>query len=122
MKRMVYVHEVDVISFAIASGFIVGDVHSLTPRAKVLAVQIEAPEVLTDLYDFKDFPIFSLTPSPPLAPVRLQSYSYQNCPILVESVEVIGFSSSAVLQIGGTDHIDSEARIKHVRVFRGEPT
>ncbi len=115
MKRMVYVNEVDVTSTAIASGILIGDAYRVSPTANVLAVQVEDPEVLFERYDFSDFSVFSMHPSPELPPIGIHSFSYHERPIYVDSLNVIGASTSGVIQVGGIDHVDSISRTKHIR-------
>lgn len=115
---MVYVKDVDVYELIIASGVSIGDVHRLAPQAYVLAVQVEEPETLSDLYSFEDFPVFSKQPSTPLPSLNVNTFFYQNNPIYVNSIFVNSLSSAGVLQIGGTNHVDSLVRVKHIRILK----
>ncbi|MGP4061998.1 spore germination protein GerPE [Halobacillus litoralis] len=120
IKRMVYVDNVEVQSIAIASTFEIGDVHRAAPFSKVLAVQKEGANFVSDTFNFEDYPIFSLKPTPPLAPVNVESFFYQNRPIQVDDVRIIGASTAAVVQMGGIDHIDSLNYTKHFRLLEDE--
>ncbi|MBX0357160.1 spore germination protein GerPE [Halobacillus sp. Nhm2S1] len=120
IKRMVYTQHVDITSVLIGSIVDIGDVYRAAPSSKVLAVQKEGLQFKGDLYDFEDFPIFSQESSPPLPPIQMDSFHYQNRPIEVDYVRVIGISTAAVFQIGGIDHIDAINYTKHFRLLREE--
>ncbi|MEC3883717.1 spore germination protein GerPE [Halobacillus litoralis] len=120
IKRMVYSQDVDITSVLIGSIVDIGDVYRAAPSSKVLAVQKEGLEFKADIYDFEDFPIFSQESSPPLSPVQIDSFFYQNRPIVVDHVRVIGVSTAGVFQIGGIDHIDAINYTKHFRILENE--
>ena len=62
-NRMVYVDEIDITSALIASHISIGDVYHASPWSKVLAVQKEGSEFVSDTLNFEDFPIFSVHPT-----------------------------------------------------------
>ncbi|SFG00906.1 spore germination protein PE [Halobacillus alkaliphilus] len=119
-NRMVYVDEIDITSALISSHFSIGDVHRASPWSKVLAVQKEGSEFVSDTFNFEDFPIFSLQPTSPLPPITISSFHYQNQAIYVNDIHVTGVSTSGIVQVGGIEHIDSISRTKHIRVLSDE--
>ncbi|WP_394219878.1 spore germination protein GerPE [Halobacillus trueperi] len=120
IKRMVYTRDVDITSVLIGSIVEIGDVYRAAPSSRILAVQKEGLEFKSDMYEFEDFPIFSQESSPPLAPVQINSFHYQNRPIEVDYVRVLGVSTAGIFQIGGIDHIDALNYTKHFRVLQEE--
>ncbi|WLR47586.1 spore germination protein GerPE [Halobacillus litoralis] len=118
IKRMVYTQSVDITSVLIGSIVDIGDVYRAAPSSKVLAVQKEELEFKADIYDFEDFPIFSQESSPPLPPVQINSFHYQNRPIEVDHVRILGVSTAGIFQIGGIDHIDALNYTKHFRILQ----
>ncbi len=119
-NRMVYVDGIDITSALIASNISIGDVHRASPWSKVLAVQKEGAEFISNSLNFEDFPIFSLHPTRPLPPITVPSFHYQNQAIYVNDIHVIGVSTAGIVQVGGIEHIDSLSRTKHFRVLRDE--
>ncbi|MFQ3543823.1 spore germination protein GerPE [Halobacillus rhizosphaerae] len=117
-NRMVYVEFIDVLSTIIASGFLIGDLYRFAPSAKVLAVQKEGPSLIKDEADFKNYSLFSRLPTPPLRSVNVETFQYNNAPIQVDELFVIGVSTTSLMQIGGIEHIDSKARVKHFRILQ----
>nr|WP_231622412.1 spore germination protein GerPE [Halobacillus karajensis] len=119
IKRMVYVDEMETQSLTIGSILEIGDVYRAAPFSKILAVQREGG-VQSDVFNFEDYSIFSLKSTPPLAPVEIQSYTYQNRPIQVDSIRVLGVSTASVFQIGGIEHINAINYTKHFRLLEEE--
>ncbi|ARI79228.1 hypothetical protein HM131_14945 [Halobacillus mangrovi] len=115
---MVYVDNVDVTSILISSIFTIGDVYRAAPTSNILAVQKEGSEYIPGTFKFKDYDIFNLEPSPPLPPITITTFTYQNNPIVVDDIEIKGVSTAGVFQIGGIDHIISKNRTKHFRLLQ----
>lgn len=119
INRMVYVDEIETQSLTIGSVMEIGDIFRAAPYSKILAVQKEGG-ITSDVYRFEDYSIFSLKSTPPLEPVQIQTFSYQNGPIQVDNVRVIGVSTAGVFQIGGIEHIDAINYTKHFRDLADE--
>ncbi|MCA0969635.1 spore germination protein GerPE [Halobacillus litoralis] len=115
-------NEIDVISTLISSGILIGDVNYLTPSSNVVAVQAEQPEGLDKLITFENFDVFTAEPSEFLPPVNVETFFYSNQPIYVDALDVFSASTSGVIQVGGTGHVHSIARTKHIRRLDEEPT
>jgi len=119
-NRMVYVDEIDITSGLIASHISIGDVYRASPWSKVLAVQKEGSEFVSDTFNFEDFPVFSVQPTSPLPPITVPSYNYQNQAIYVNDIHITGVSTAGIVQVGGIEHIDAVSRTKHIRLLSDE--
>ncbi len=117
-NRMVYTEFIEILSVLIASGLLIGDLFRFAPSAKVLAVQKEGPYFIKEEVDFKNYSLFSRLPSPPLPPVNVETFQYNNAPIQVDELFVLGVSTTSLVQVGGIEHIDAKARIKHFRILQ----
>lgn len=120
IKRMVYVDTIDIISLLIASGALIGDVFRVAPDSKVLAVQKEGSEFISDTFNYEDYSVFSIESTPPLAPVQIRTFHYHDNPIQVDDIDIKGVSTAGVFQVGGIDHIDAKSRTKHLRLLSDE--
>jgi len=110
------VNSVNVKNVSFSSLFEIGDIQSINARANVLAIQREEELFFTNEADFSQFPIF--TKSLPIAgyPTNVCINTINQSPVIkVESVEIIGASTSAIIQIGCMNQMYGEARIKHIR-------
>ncbi|WP_082234685.1 spore germination protein GerPE [Halobacillus massiliensis] len=119
-RRLSEVGHVKVTSILIASGFYIGDTTRLQANANVLAVQ-EETEVITEKYEFEDFPIFKRALPRHKPPIVINSRFIDHRPVIhVDDVEIKGISTSATFQIGSLQHISGSSRVKHVRILREE--
>lgn len=121
IKRMVYTNDMEIQSLAIGSVADIGDVYKASPNSRVLAVQKEGPAFEEDVYQFEDFSIFSLKNPPPPPPLNVETFTYQNSPITVDNVRVIGVSTAGIFQTGGIEHIEALNYTKHFRILKDEP-
>ncbi|MBN8233677.1 spore germination protein GerPE [Halobacillus kuroshimensis] len=121
IKRMVYTNDIEIQSLAIGSIADIGDVYKASPNSRVLAVQKEGPAFEEDVFQFDDFSIFSLKNPPPPLPLNVETFTYQNNPIIIHNVRVVGVSTAGIFQTGGIDHIDALSYTKHFRILKDEP-
>lgn len=122
MKRYSFVNELYMNSVSNSSVIEVGDSKSLTPVSRVFALQREYPMFYEGEASFKAFPIFT-DPIPKAhiyEPVHT-SFIHENPAISVDSLRIIGTSSSVVIQVGSTETIQTESRLKHIRHFLNPP-
>ncbi|KHE73004.1 spore germination protein GerPE, partial [Halobacillus sp. BBL2006] len=98
--------------------FTIGDVYRAAPTSRILAVQKEGTDYIPGTFKFEDYDIFFRESSTPLPPITINTYSYQNNPIVVDDIEIIGISTAGVFQIGGIDHIVSKNWTKHFRLLQ----
>ncbi|RST75199.1 spore germination protein GerPE [Siminovitchia acidinfaciens] len=108
---------IDIKSMLFGSVVEVGDTVHLKAYTNALAVQRNKELFFVNEGNYNNFNAFKIPiPIPPL-PVPLPSITkYNECPdIHVGNIHLITMSSSAIMQIGTTNHINSEARVLHIR-------
>ncbi|HZG61556.1 MAG TPA: spore germination protein GerPE [Anoxybacillus sp.] len=116
MKRLSMVQLVHNELTSFSAVFQIGDSKEITSRVKVLAVQRQQ-ELFFGNEGEVTFPIFT-NPIPRLAidTTSLQINKLNESPaISVRTIRVLAIAFSAVVHIGSTSTIDTEARIKHTR-------
>ncbi|MFS0864179.1 spore germination protein GerPE [Fredinandcohnia sp. 179-A 10B2 NHS] len=116
MKRISVVDYIKINALLFSSIFEIGDTTRIAPVSKALAVQREVPIFFTNEGDLSNYPIF--TKELPTVPIneRISMESYHQNPVIkVNSIRILGVSSSSVVQIGSTEIIESQSRVKHIR-------
>ncbi|MFD1708028.1 spore germination protein GerPE [Siminovitchia sediminis] len=95
----------------------VGDTVHTNARSNALAVQRNKELFFTDEGNFQSFDTFSKPVLIPGLPRIIPStVKYNECSdIKVGKIHIIGISSSAVIQVGAANHIETEARVLHIR-------
>lgn len=115
-RRISKVKQVDVISLTNTAIMNIGDSVYMNPRSMVLAVQREFPLFLGKEGAFEQF--FTFTQPLPETPITekifVSTVNHQPS-INVDRIQVLGASTSAIIQIGSTRAIRCEARVKHIR-------
>ncbi|MGN7296843.1 spore germination protein GerPE [Fredinandcohnia aciditolerans] len=116
MQRISVVDLIYVNSVSFSSILEIGDSKKITPVSQALAVQREVPLFFTNEGDFSQYPIFSrkLPIVKVTESVNMEIFN-QNPVIKVNSIKVTGVSSAAVMQIGSTETIHTESKVKHIR-------
>ncbi|MBM4764197.1 spore germination protein GerPE [Bacillus sp. B15-48] len=115
LQRTTSVTELEVNSVAIASVLHIGDSKIIHGDSRALAVQRQA-EIFYGNEGHFNFPIF--TEPVPLPPIEedVQMFRQNYNPVIkIRKVDIIGISSSAVVQLGNTGHITMLNRTKHIR-------
>ncbi|MTH53322.1 spore germination protein GerPE [Bacillus mangrovi] len=103
-------------SVGISSVFNIGDSREILPKSNVFAVQREAEVFYDNEGDFNQYDIFKLpVPRPIKTENVIPSYYHERPFIRAKFVKILAISTAAVFQIGSTDLIESEARVKHTR-------
>jgi spore germination protein PE len=115
-NRTANVHSISINSLGSSSCLQIGDSIEIHNVTHALAVQRERELFFENEGDLRAFSIFNrlqpLTPS--VDDVEMQTTSLH--PIIkVGKIDVLALSSSAILHIGNSEHIQSETRIKHIR-------
>jgi spore germination protein PE len=116
IKRTANVNSISINSLGSSSCLQIGDSKEIHNVTHALAVQRERELFFENEGDFEAFSIFNrLQPlTPQLVDVEMQTTSLH--PIIkVGKIDVLALSSSAILHIGHSEHIQSETRIKHIR-------
>lgn len=118
--RISRVNEINLHSLSFSSYFHIGDSCYINAKSRALAVKREFPKFYGNEGNFSDFPIFSLQyPIPSVTENVNMSVSNPNPNICVNHITVKGVSSSSVLQVGSSQTICAEVRIKHIRQLLG---
>jgi spore germination protein PE len=103
-------------SISFGSIFEIGDAYKIDACSKAIAVQREFPIFLPNEASFTQYKVFSETiPYPGISSEVSSTFIHENPVISVNSISVTGLSSSSILQIGSTNRINAEARVKHIR-------
>ncbi|MCP3026721.1 spore germination protein GerPE [Halobacillus sp. A5] len=119
-NRVADIKNVDAHTVTIGSGLLIGDLKHYRPRTNVIAVQ-EETRTFRDWVNLNDYPIYQADLSLPASPIRIDTDFINHSPaIQVQHVHVTGISTAGLLQIGGIDYIDTEARLKHIRILDKE--
>lgn len=120
MLRTSNVKLIRVNSIGYSSILEIGDAKRSQQSSKAIAVQRENGMQSDEGISFSDFPIFE-RPSPsltPVTPVTRRTTNHKKM-IMVNSIDVTGVSASSVMQVGNLEVIQSDARIKHIRILKG---
>jgi spore germination protein PE len=116
LSRSSYVNTINIKVASFSSVLQLGDSCIINGLSRALAVQREEEQDYGNEGNFAAYPVFS--ESIPFTPIT-ENFCYQthhlNPIIKVNHVNVIGFSSSAVLHVGNSQTISMEARVKHIR-------
>jgi spore germination protein PE len=120
LRRISSVDRLRILSVQFSSVVEVGDSNQIKPTSKALAVQREFPIFFGNEGAFKQYPIFEIElpsiSSEQTVPMKIKN---ENPIIQVGTVRIVGVSNSSVFQIGSTNTINAEARVKHFRQIRG---
>jgi len=121
-NRISITNSIKINSILFSSIFQIGDINILTPRTSVLAVQREVPIFLGNEGNFAKFPLFSRPIPKPKINEPVPMHVINHSPVIkVNRIKINSISASSIVQIGSTNRIDSEARVKHIRqILRGK--
>ncbi|WP_226037698.1 spore germination protein GerPE [Aquibacillus saliphilus] len=120
-KRLSEVEKIKITSVAFSSIVEIGDANTSSPVNRVIAVQKEGGVYSDEGFDFDRFKIFAQEPAKsPGMPIIQKNTYHHNPTIHVKNVTITGVSASSLVQIGSLKHIDSEARLKHIRILEQE--
>ncbi|UFU00525.1 spore germination protein GerPE [Radiobacillus kanasensis] len=119
-KRTAHVNQAELNSISYSSIFEVGDSYAFEPKTYAIAVQKSGrPHQSDEGFDFHQFSLFQKeidTSKMVSEPSRLSVYQHRPS-IHVNRVNIIGVSSSSLVQFGVLHHADCASRIKHIRVL-----
>lgn len=116
MIRTASVCNLKIDSVAFSSIVHVGDVMHIVPESEVLAVQRELPIYKGNEGALSQFSIFE-RPIPKLhfyETVEMSSSNYIDS-IKIHTIRIIGVSVASVVQLGNSECIAAESRVKHIR-------
>jgi spore germination protein PE len=116
LQRTSYVDNVAVKIASFASTIQLGDSCIINGLSRALAVQREAEIFYGNEGSFAAYSVFSEPiPLPPITePINFRIHNPKPL-IKVQTIDIIGVSSSSILHVGNSKHISMEARVKHIR-------
>ncbi|KSU80914.1 spore germination protein PE [Fictibacillus enclensis] len=125
IPRTSEVNHIHIRSVLFSSIVNVGDTDEHTAFSRAIAIQKYEPEfnpTLNNLLDFPRYQIFTMVRPPAIPPKEVVMESYHDPAFIkVNSIDIFGISTAAMLHIGGIQNIDLESRVKHVRDYRTNP-
>lgn len=125
LPRTSEVNHIHVRSVLFSSIVNVGDTDNFSAFSQALAIQKYEPtydNTLKFLVDFPKYQVFRLPRPTPVLPSEVQMESFNDpAYIRVNSIDIFGVSTAAMLHIGGIQRIDLESRVKHIRDYRDNP-
>ncbi len=99
-----------------------GDCLVLAPRCKVLAISRQLPIFSDRENDLSQYPLYSRRIPLPIITESINVNILNQSPyIRTGDISIHGVSTSGTVQIGSNLHIDTEARVKHLRQFLFPP-
>lgn len=118
--RISKVEEINVHSLSFSSYFHIGDSYYINAKSRALAVKREFPKFYGNEGNFSAYKLFNMQSPTPILNENVNMTVSNVIPnICVNIIKIKGVSSSSVLQIGSSQTIRAEARIKHTRQLLG---
>lgn len=117
MKRTSFVDSLKVDSLQYSSIIQLGDSSYVQAGNIALAVQREEEIFWGQEGDIRSYRIFS-EPTPLVKineQLSIETHNQSSCGIKVHNIDIIGVSASSIVHIGNSKHVQTEARIKHIR-------
>lgn len=111
------VNMLDIKSVLFGSVIEVGDTVHSRAYTNALAVQRNKELFFVDEGNFKNFKAFNIPIPIPAIPYPMPTIKkYNEFPdIKVGNIHIKAVSSSAIIQVGTTNHVNTEARVLHIR-------
>ncbi|GAE93620.1 hypothetical protein JCM21714_2719 [Gracilibacillus boraciitolerans JCM 21714] len=117
--RTTKVKQIKVDSVAFSSILQIGDAKVIESKLDAIAVQKEGGTSSDKGFEFEKYPIFDTViqhlPDPEIV---YRKHYHHDKQITVPTIVVTAISSSAVVQLGSTDKIQSLSRVKHIRMVK----
>ncbi|USK56606.1 spore germination protein GerPE [Cytobacillus solani] len=116
LQRTSVVNYLKVETLSFSSILEIGDSTYTQGFSRAIAIQREAEAFFGYEADFKSYSTFTdPIPIPPITETISINTLQLNPIIKVQKIDVIGVSSSSILQIGNAKHISMESRVDHIR-------
>ncbi|WP_080847389.1 spore germination protein GerPE [Cytobacillus gottheilii] len=116
MQRTSIVDHIRINTLSFSSIFEIGDVPYIQGYSRAIADQRQKPLFRSDEGSFRRYPIFrEPIPLPPIDEAVAMEITQVNPVIKVHDIDVLGASSSSIVQLGNSKNIFMESRIKHIR-------
>lgn len=121
-KRQSIVDHLKVVSLAYSAVIEIGDSNMILPNSRALAVQRQFEIFYGNEGNFDTYQIFNRPIPVPDITERIMIKRMNEAPTIhVHSVKVLAGAFSSVIQIGSTNIITGEARVKHIRQLGENP-
>ncbi|WP_158606606.1 spore germination protein GerPE [Paenibacillus ginsengarvi] len=122
MVRISAVRRIDINDIGLASICLLGDCVEIVPTAQALAVQRQYSIYNGNEGALSAFPIFRRPiPVPSCTNEVHMQVMNRNPYIAVDEVDILAFSSSAIMQVGSNERIRCVNRLKHIRQLVHRP-
>lgn len=116
MNRTSKVDHIHVNSVGISSVFQIGDSNVIHSVSHAIAVQREKELFFGNENPFQSYDVFNRAfPFVPMDEFITVRSSSMDPMIKVGTIDILATSSAAVIHIGNSEHIQAEARTKHIR-------
>lgn len=116
LQRTSYVDKIAVKIASFASIIQLGDSCIINGLSRAIAVQREAEIFLGNEGSFAAYRVFSEPIPLPQIEEAFSIRTHNPKPLIkVQTIDIIGVSSSSILHVGNSKHISMEARVKHIR-------
>ncbi|MCL6570432.1 MAG: spore germination protein GerPE [Bacillus sp. (in: Bacteria)] len=121
LQRTSYIDKIDVNVLSFSSILQLGDSSVINGMSRALAVQREVEIFYGDEGSFSAYPVFSEPiPLPPInEPFTLLTHNPKPL-IKVDTIDIIGISSSSILHVGNSKQVSLESRVKHIRQLKAD--
>lgn len=116
LSRTSIVDRIKVDTIIFSSVFEIGDSTYIQGFSRALAVHRESDTFYGKEGNFDSY--YAFTKPIPFPPIEepLSMYVHNLCPaVKVQNIDILGVSSSSVIQIGSSQHVSMEVRVKHIR-------
>lgn len=122
MTRISAVRRIEINDVGLASICLLGDCVEIVPTGRALAVQRQYSVFNGDEGAMSAFPTFRREIPAPACTSDVEMFITNRNPyIAVDEVDVISFSSSAIMQVGSNERIRCVNRTKHIRQLVHRP-
>lgn len=96
--------------------FEIGDSQRIAPTSNIIAVQREKAIFWENEFDFHDYSMFQEQIPQPFVYENIEMTTVHECPCIhVENIEISFVAASSTVQIGSSQTITAESRVKHIR-------
>lgn len=116
LTRIAKVNNIKINIVSFSSTFQIGDSDQIVGSSNILATQKGQATFLNHEGNFNDYHIFTEQIPSSMIDEQLQATFVNEIPFIkVGDVNLIGLSFSSVLQVGNSENVCLEARVKHIR-------
>ncbi|MBP2241118.1 spore germination protein PE [Cytobacillus eiseniae] len=116
LQRTSIVNHLKVETISFSSFLEIGDSSYIQGFSRAIAVQREAEIFFGNEAQFQSYSIFKESiPLPPITEVITMNTIQLKPAIKVNTIDILGVSSSSVFHVGNSKHVQLESRVEHIR-------